>query len=54
MLRWNGDGDEESPVGNPQSLGLPTWFILPEGKITEAILSTLPSDQHTMARSFLP
>lgn len=27
-IRWNG-GEKES-VGNPQSRGLPTWFILPE------------------------
>jgi len=26
-IRWNGEGD--SP-GNPQSRGLPTWFIMPD------------------------
>lgn len=26
-IRWNGDG---SGVGNPQSRGVPTWFILPD------------------------
>jgi hypothetical protein len=26
-IRWN--GDDENPVGTPQSRGLPTWFILP-------------------------
>ena len=27
-FRWN--GDENSPIGNPQSHGKPTWSILPE------------------------
>jgi hypothetical protein len=27
-IRWN--GGPENPLGNPQSRGLPTWFILPE------------------------
>ena len=27
-LRWN--GDEDSPKGNPQSRGYPTWFIVPD------------------------
>ena len=26
-IRWNGNGNN---VGNPQSRGVPTWFILPE------------------------
>lgn len=26
-VRWNGDG---KGVGNPQSRGVPTWFILPD------------------------
>ena len=26
-MRWN--GSEENPLGNPQSRGLPTWFIVP-------------------------
>lgn len=28
-IRWNG-GEDAHEVGNPQSRGLPTWFILPE------------------------
>jgi len=28
-IRWNGQG-EDSGVGNPQSRGNPTWFIVPE------------------------
>ena len=27
-FRWN--GDENSPIGNPQSHGKPTWSIVPE------------------------
>ena len=27
-LRWNGTSKE--PIGNPQSHGIPTWFILPD------------------------
>ena len=27
-IRWN--GDEESAIGNPQSHGLPTWFVIPK------------------------
>lgn len=27
-IRWNGTKDE--PLGNPQSRGLPTWFIVPD------------------------
>lgn len=27
-MRWNG-GDEEPGIGNPQSRGRPTWFVVP-------------------------
>jgi hypothetical protein len=27
-IRWNGHA--ENPIGNPQSRGIPTWFIVPE------------------------
>src|SRR5439155_8708453 len=37
-MRWNGNKD--NPIGNPQSRGLATWFILPE-KYWEGVLSTL-------------
>lgn len=36
-IRWNGDGESEGDVGNPQSRGLPTWFILPE-EIADLVL----------------
>lgn len=29
-IRWNGDDQEGSAVGNPQSRGLATWFVLPD------------------------
>ena len=51
-MRWNGDNDK-NPIGNPQSRGLPTWFIVPDSYV-EAILSTLPPDKLTLARNFLP
>jgi hypothetical protein len=51
-MRWNG-ANETNPIGNPQSRGLPTWFILPEGDYTEAILKLLPPDKLTLARNFI-
>ena len=52
-MRWN--GDDENPVGNPQSRGIPTWFVLEE-KYYEAILGSgiLSADKLTLARSFFP
>lgn len=52
-MRWNGD-NENNPIGNPQSRGLPTWFILPLGEYTEAIVATLPADKQTLVRNFIP
>ncbi|HUO07859.1 MAG TPA: hypothetical protein VM008_06145 [Phycisphaerae bacterium] len=51
-LRWNGD-NEDNPIGNPQSRGLATWFVVPD-KYREFILQTLSSDKLTLARNFLP
>lgn len=34
-VRWN--GSEAEGVGNPQSRGIPTWFILPEPLAIQAI-----------------
>lgn len=41
-LRWNGgSNDPRFPgIGNPQSRGVPTWFVLPD-EIGEAILKML-------------
>lgn len=42
MLRWNGGSEDQRfpGIGNPQSRGLPTWFILPE-EIAEVVISML-------------
>ncbi|HVA79470.1 MAG TPA: hypothetical protein VNF29_00925 [Candidatus Binataceae bacterium] len=37
--RWNGEDDKA--IGNPQSRGLPTWFVLPE-HYNRALLENLP------------
>ena len=30
-MRWNGGSNNGSPsIGNPQSRGIPTWFVLPD------------------------
>ena len=52
-IRWNGNDD--NPIGNPQSRGFPTWFIVPE-KYREALLQQggLAPDKLTLARSFFP
>jgi hypothetical protein len=52
-MRWNGD-DGPNPIGNPQSRGLPTWFILPTGDYSEAIIKLLPADKQTLVRNFMP
>jgi hypothetical protein len=53
-MRWN--GNKENPLGNPQSRGLPTWFILPE-QHWKQILETEPykfsDDKITFALNFL-
>lgn len=51
-IRWNGSDD--SPIGSPQSRGLPTWFILPTGPKTEAIMKTLPREMQEFARYYFP
>ena len=52
-MRWNGRSD--NPVGNPQSRGLPTWFMLDE-KYQQAILQSglLAPDKVILARHFFP
>jgi hypothetical protein len=51
-MRWN--GGKESPLGNPQSRGLPTWFIVPE-QHWEQILEAyrFSDDKINFARNFL-
>ena len=48
--RWN--GGEDSPVGNPQSRGLPIWFIMPE-EYNFCLLSRLPKDKQSLAMAVL-
>ena len=37
-IRWN--GNNESPLGNPQSSGHPTWFMVPR-ELEEAVRTAL-------------
>ena len=50
-LRWNGTDD--SPVGHPQSRGLPTWFVVERGDYTEAIIEALPTTERDLVRNFI-
>ena len=54
-MRWNGNDD--NPIGNPQSRGLPTWFVIPD-QHWKAILESdayksISADTLTVARNFL-
>lgn len=53
-MRWNGNEGEDHGVGNPQSRGLPTWFILPEWT-HEAFLSSavIPADKRALVAALL-
>jgi hypothetical protein len=51
-MRWN--GDEGNPIGNPQSRGLPTWFIVPD-EFRKAILDRLEEiapEKHLLAKDY--
>jgi len=53
-VRWNGNAD--NPLGNPQSRGLPTWFIVPEQhwkQILETEHYRFSTDKISFAREFL-
>jgi len=53
-MRWNGTGD--NPLGNPQSRGLPTWFMVPEQhwkQILETEQYNFSDQKITFARDFL-
>jgi hypothetical protein len=42
-MRWN--GNKTNPLGNPNSRGLPTWFVVPvrfQKPILDVILSVAP------------
>jgi hypothetical protein len=53
-MRWNGNA--ENPIGNPQSRGIPTWFILPEHDAQQILKSPLynfSDDKIKFARDFI-
>jgi hypothetical protein len=47
-MRWN--GTTENPIGNPQSRGLPTWFIVPDN-FRDAIVEKIAPDKKTLVRT---
>lgn len=49
-MRWNGNAS--NPIGNPQSRGLATWFIVPD-EYMDSILSKFPPDKQALAKTFL-
>lgn len=50
VTRWNGyDGQR---IGNPQSRGLPTWFVLGR-RLWEPLIDSLDHDLRVFARTFL-
>ena len=51
-MRWNGGAANR--LGNPQSRGLPTWFVLPAGPYTEAIIALVPAEKQALVRNFIP
>jgi hypothetical protein len=54
-MRWN--GTEENPLGNPQSRGLPTWFVVPDQHWKQILeteqYSAIKEDTVNLARNFL-
>lgn len=50
-IRWNGTPDR--PIGNPQSRGLPTWFVI-SVQFRQAILDSLDlsRDKKVLVKSF--
>lgn len=51
--RWNGT-DEDGGIGNPQSRGLPTWFIIPAW-LNDAVLKSavVPKSKVRLATALL-
>ena len=47
-IRWNGSAEAE--IGNPQSRGLATWFIVPE-ELEQPIRDSLASLPNARSRS---
>ncbi len=54
-MRWN--GTDETPLGNPQSRGLATWFIIPEQHWRQILeteqYAAIKEDTLNLARNFL-
>ena len=53
-IRWNGNGSNR--IGNPQSRGVPTWFVLPDHdalQILESPLYDVADAKIEFAREFL-
>lgn len=53
-MRWNGTDDK--PLGNPQSRGLPTWFVVPEQHVPQVLETRqfgFSDDKLGFARNFL-
>ena len=54
-MRWN--GTDKNPLGNPQSRGLPTWFIVPDQHWKQMLeteqFKGINEDTLNLARNFL-
>ena len=50
-IRWN--GSDASPIGNPQSRGLPTWFVIP-AHLRRSILERLTLSDASHALVWTP
>jgi hypothetical protein len=54
-MRWNGTKDD--PLGNPQSRGLPTWFVVPDQHWKQMLdteqFQGINEDTLNLARNFL-
>ncbi len=50
-MRWN--GHKGSPLGTPQSRGLPTWFIAPR-RMEEGLISILSEEHKVLVQALLP
>ena len=53
-MRWN--GNDNKPLGNPQSRGLPTWFVVPEQHVRQVLETRqfgFSDEKLRFARNFL-